>query len=75
MLARLKMEIWKGNKENVWEGKVIQMMSSIEGAKDVWSRRVVTKSWEFWCEDTLWLTGYFSSAVWLSLLFVHMSVS
>ena len=75
MLARLKMEIWKENKENVWEGKVIRTMRSIEGTKDAWSRRVVTKSWEFWHEEALWLTGYFSSAVWLSLLFVHMPVS
>ncbi|KAL9185140.1 hypothetical protein ACHAXT_002917 [Thalassiosira profunda] len=42
-----------------------------DGGKDAMRRRVVTKSWEVWKEETVWLTGYFSSAVWLSLLMVH----
>lgn len=42
------------------------------GRADAWNRRVVTKSWKVWKGETMWLTGYFSSAVWLSLLLVHM---
>ncbi|KAL3780028.1 hypothetical protein HJC23_011824 [Cyclotella cryptica] len=64
---------WRENKQNSRKGKkLIRTMSSIEGARDAWSRRVVTKNWEFWKEETFWLTGYFSTAVWLSLMFVHM---
>lgn len=43
-----------------------------KGSSDAWRRRVVTTSWKIWREETLWLTGYFSSAVWLSLLLVHL---
>eukprot|EP00550_Attheya_septentrionalis_P011301 CAMPEP_0198303384 /NCGR_PEP_ID=MMETSP1449-20131203/56858_1 /TAXON_ID=420275 /ORGANISM="Attheya septentrionalis, Strain CCMP2084" /LENGTH=294 /DNA_ID=CAMNT_0044005877 /DNA_START=89 /DNA_END=974 /DNA_ORIENTATION=+ len=50
-----------------------KLMSSNEGRKDALHRRVVTKSWKVWEQETVWLTGYFSSAVWLSLLFVHMA--
>ena len=46
-------------------------LSSFDGGKDAMRRRVVTKSWEVWRGETIWLTGYFSSAVWLSLLMVH----
>lgn len=49
-------------------------MSTFEGGKDALQRRVVTKSWDVWREETVWLTGYFSSAVWLSLLFIHLPV-
>lgn len=66
---------WKENKESVRKGKVVRTMSSLEAVNDAWSRRVVTKNWEFWREETLWLTGYFSGAVWLSLLFIHIPVS
>ena len=44
------------------------------GGRDALRRRVVTKSWDVWKEKTVWLTGYFSSAVWLSLLFIHLPV-
>jgi hypothetical protein len=64
---------WKENKSKASEkGKAIDHMSSFEGAVDAWQRRNVTKSWEVWQEETIWLTGYFSSAVWLSLFLVHM---
>uniref|UniRef100_A0A7S2MEK2 Uncharacterized protein n=1 Tax=Helicotheca tamesis TaxID=374047 RepID=A0A7S2MEK2_9STRA len=48
--------------------------SPYHGSYDAWNRRVVTSSWKVWKQETYWLTGYFSSAVWLSLLFVHMPV-
>ena len=54
--------------------KLVYMDSFAEGGKDALQRRVVTKSWDVWKEETVWLTGYFSSAVWLSLLLVHVPV-
>lgn len=64
---------WKENKHRtVQKEKTIAHKSSFEGAVDAWHRRNVTKSWEVWQEETVWLTGYFSSAVWLSLFLVHM---
>lgn len=63
---------WRDNKMAAHKGKVIVHKSSFEGAVDAWQRRNVTKSWEVWKEETVWLTGYFSSAVWLSLYLVHM---
>lgn len=51
---------------------ITYMPSFSEGGKDAMQRRVVTKSWDVWREESVWLTGYFSSAVWLSLLLVHM---
>ena len=64
---------WKENKEqSSIKGKKIIQKSSFEGAVDAWERRNVTKSWEVWREESMWLTGYFSSAVWLSLFLVHM---
>jgi hypothetical protein len=53
-------------------GEPAKRMLVRKGSSDAWRRRVVTTSWEIWREETLWLTGYFSSAVWLSLLLVHL---
>lgn len=44
------------------------------GSADAFSRRVVTWEWNAWKEEVMWLTGYFSSAVWISLAFVHMPI-
>ncbi|KAL3781959.1 hypothetical protein ACHAW5_004695, partial [Stephanodiscus triporus] len=49
-------------------------MVTVDGGKDAMHRRVVTKSWHVWKEETVWLTGYFSSAVWLSLFLIHLQV-
>ncbi len=40
--------------------------------KDALERRVVTQSWNVWKEESVWLTCYFSSGVWLSLMLVHI---
>ena len=45
---------------------------NMAGCKDALKRRVVTKSWKVWKEETMWLTGYFSFAVWVSLMLVHI---
>lgn len=43
-----------------------------ESFGDALTTRVVVKSWDVWREESLWLTPYFSSAVWLSLCMVHI---
>jgi hypothetical protein len=53
---------------------LLRRMTTLEGGIDAIQRRVVTKSWHVWKEETLWLTGYFSSAVWLSLFLIHFPV-
>lgn len=54
--------------------RVLLRMTTFEGGRDALRRRVVTKSWHVWKEETLWLTGYFSSAVWLSLFLIYLPV-
>lgn len=71
MYIRRWKEGWKVA-EKTGKGMPVARMSSFEGGKDALRRRVVTKSWDVWREETVWLTGYFSSAVWLSLLLVHL---
>ena len=41
-------------------------------SKDAWSRRVVTKEWKHWEPEVAWLTGYFSTAVWTSILICNL---
>jgi hypothetical protein len=43
-----------------------------QGLDDVWSRRVVTYQWEAWWNEIPWMTLYFSVAVWLSIVLVHV---
>lgn len=54
--------------------KKLIYMNSFDGSIDAIQRRVVTKSWKVWKEETWWLTLYFSTAVWLSLLLIHKSI-
>lgn len=42
------------------------------GLLDAFTRRVVTKRWEDWSEETAWLTLYFSFAVWVSLAMTRL---
>lgn len=51
---------------------IAYMPNFLEGARDAMQRRVVTKRWDVWREESVWLMGYFSSAVWLSLLLIHV---
>lgn len=43
-----------------------------EGLSDALSRRVATRRWEDWREETAWLSLYFSVAVWISLLMIRL---
>jgi hypothetical protein len=45
-----------------------------DGSKDAWERRCVTWDWKIWKPEVAWLTGYFTSAVWLSLALVHLEL-
>ena len=47
-------------------------MSITEGFADAWRRRVPTRSWAVWQPEVAWLTGYFSFAVWSSLVLVWL---
>lgn len=42
------------------------------GVRDAFMRREVTRSWDVWRPEVAWLTGYFTGAVWLSLLLAHL---
>jgi hypothetical protein len=66
---------WKEGRRKMAKGSKLVYMDSFEGAEDAWQRRVVKKNWDVWREESVWLTGYFSSAVWLSLYLVHMPTS
>ena len=65
---------FRRSNKDVKKKKQLIYMNSFEGSVDAMSRRVVTKSWSVWKEETMWLTMYFSTAVWLSILLVHKSI-
>eukprot|EP00986_Skeletonema_menzelii_P004457 scaffold1523_cov162-Skeletonema_menzelii.AAC.2 len=55
---------WREGKQNMMQSKEKKLiyMNMVEGSFDSMERRVVTKSWKVWKEETLWLTLYFSTA-------------
>lgn len=50
-----------------------QYLGLIEGLFDSAERRVVSHSWDDWRSETVWMTLYFSVAVWISICLVHAS--
>jgi hypothetical protein len=42
-----------------------------EGWRDVLARCVVTRDWAVWRQDALWLSLYFTVAVWASIALAH----
>ena len=50
-------------------------MSITQGARDVAVRRVVSYRWEDWKSEVVWMSLYFSVAVWLSIALIHAPVS
>jgi len=46
-------------------------MTIAEGLRDVASRRIVSHEWGDWKHEVLWMSLYFSVAVWISLSLVH----
>lgn len=49
-------------------------LSLAEGLEDAARRWVVTHRWEDWREEVIWMTAYFSLAVWLSIALAHARV-
>jgi hypothetical protein len=50
-------------------------LSISQGARDAWSRRELSHSWEHWKDDALWLTPYFSIGAWLSMALVFLPLA
>ncbi len=46
-------------------------MTIVQGLADVASRRVVSYRWEDWKSEVVWMSLYFSVAVWLSISLTH----
>ena len=49
-----------------------QYMSLAQGAADISGRWVVSHRWEDWRSEVIWMSLYFSVAVWISLALVHV---
>lgn len=47
-------------------------MSVTEGVLDASARWVVSHQWEDWKNEIVWMSLYFSGAVWLSIAVVHL---
>ena len=43
-----------------------------QGAADMFERRVVSHSWDDWKSEVLWMSLYFSVAVWISISLIHL---
>jgi hypothetical protein len=50
-------------------------MSIAQGARDVSVRWVVSQRWQDWKSEIVWMSLYFSVAVWISIALVHASQS
>ena len=50
-------------------------MSFAQGLHDVAVRRVVSHRWEDWKSEMVWMSLYFSVAVWISIGLIHAPVS
>jgi hypothetical protein len=47
-------------------------LSLSQGVLDTSGRWVVSQQWQTWKSEVIWMTLYFSIAVWLSIAFVHL---
>jgi hypothetical protein len=47
-------------------------LSIAQGVLDIAERRVVSHRWEDWQSEVVWMTLYFSVAVWISISLVHL---
>ena len=48
-------------------------LTLFNGVLDVSQRRVVSHRWEDWRSEVIWMTLYFSVAVWISISLIHAS--
>lgn len=54
------------------EGQGRQYLGLAQGVADVSARWVVTQSWAHWESEMVWMSLYFSVAVWLSIGLMHV---
>jgi hypothetical protein len=47
-------------------------LSLSQGVLDTSGRWVVSQQWQTWKSEVIWMTLYFSIAVWLSIAFIHL---
>jgi hypothetical protein len=47
-------------------------LSLTQGVLDTSSRWVVSQQWHVWKSEVIWMSLYFSIAVWLSIAFIHL---
>ena len=52
-----------------------QYLSVAQGARDAWGRREMSRNWESWKDDALWLTPYFSVGAWISMGLVFLPLA
>jgi hypothetical protein len=55
------------------EGRGHQYLSVVQGFADVSGRWVVSHRWNDWESEVIWMSLYFSVAVWLSIGLMHVS--
>jgi len=48
-----------------------QYLSIVQGIHDTFQRRVISHRWEDWKSEVVWMSLYFSVAVWISISLVH----
>jgi hypothetical protein len=56
------------------EGRGHQYLTIGQGFADVSGRWVVSHQWSDWESEVIWMTLYFSIAVWLSIGLMHTSM-
>jgi len=49
-----------------------EYLTLAQGAADMVERRVVSHRWEDWKSEMVWMSLYFSVAVWISISLIHM---
>jgi hypothetical protein len=55
------------------EARGREYLSLLQGAIDVSSRWTVTHRWDDWSSEVVWMSLYFSVAVWLSISLVRIT--
>jgi hypothetical protein len=63
---------WKRWTADQAEGQTY--LTVMQGVADALQRRVVSHNWEVWQGEVVWMTLYFSVAVWVSIWLVHGSM-
>jgi hypothetical protein len=51
-----------------------EYLSLQQGLADTLERRIVSHEWEDWRSEVVWMSLYFSIAVWISISLIHMTL-